>query len=77
MEFMGIFIEVGKMKDKKPEDKAVQKQVEGLRTYITEHFCTCLMEILSGLGKMYAGGGSMTGSIDMAAGERWRNLLKE
>ena len=39
-----------------------------LQDYITEHFYTCSTEVLSGMGKMYAGGGSMTENIDKAAG---------
>lgn len=66
--FMEIFVEFGKLLDKKPADKEVQKQVERLRTFITEHFYNCTPEILKGLGKMYAGGGSMTENIDKAAG---------
>ena len=69
MEFMGIFVEFGKMRDKKATDEAVQEQVKRLQDYITEHFYTCSMEILRGLGKMYAGDGSMTENIDKAAGE--------
>ena len=69
MEFMGIFVEFGKMRDKKPADEAVQEQVKRLQDYITEHFYNCSTEVLSGLGKMYAGGGSMTENIDKAAGK--------
>ena len=69
MEFMGIFVEFGKMRDKEPTDEVVQELVKRLQDYITEHFYTCSTEVLSGLGKMYAGGGSMTENIDKAAGE--------
>lgn len=69
MEFMEIFVEFGKMRDKEAADEAVQEQVERLQDYITEHFYTCSMEVLSGLGKMYAGGGNMTENIDKTAGK--------
>nr|MCR5337780.1 TipAS antibiotic-recognition domain-containing protein [Lachnospiraceae bacterium] len=37
--------------------------------FITEHFYKCSNEILSGLGKMYAGGGEFTENIDKMGGE--------
>lgn len=40
-----------------------------LQRFITEHFYKCSDEILSGLGKMYAGGGDFTQDIDKAEGE--------
>lgn len=41
--------------------------VSRLQTYITEHFYTCTKEVLSGFGKMYAGG-DFTKNIDEAGG---------
>ncbi len=37
--------------------------------HITQNFYTCTNEILSGLGKMYAGGGDFTKNIDSYGGE--------
>lgn len=68
VKFMQIFVEFGKMLDRKPEDTVVQQQVQKLKDYITEHFYTCTNQILRGLGQMYAGGGSMTENIDKTAG---------
>lgn len=68
-EFMGIFVKFGKLKDLQPDATEVQKMVKELQGYITEHFYTCTKEILSGLGKMYSGGGSMTENIDAAGGD--------
>ena len=65
---MKLFEEFGQMLDSTPESEEVQAQVKKLQDYITEHFYTCTKEILSGLGKMYAGGGSMTENIDKAGG---------
>ena len=69
VEFMSIFTEFGKMLYKKPSDEAVQQQVKKLQSFISEHFYTCSQEILNSLGKMYAGGGSMTENIDKAGGK--------
>ncbi len=69
VKLMGIFAEFGKMKQLKPSDDVVQKQVKKLQDYITEHFYTCSNEILSSLGGMYAGGGSMTENINNSSGD--------
>lgn len=66
--FMVIFVEFGKMMDKKPEDSEVQLEVKKLQHYITEHFYMCSNEILKSLGKMYASCGEFTENIDKVAG---------
>lgn len=65
---MLIFVEFGKMLDKKPENPDVQLKVRELQEYITKHFYKCSNEILNGLGKMYASGGEFTENIDKASG---------
>lgn len=74
---MDIFREFGQMMEQSPEDEAVQAQVKKLQDYITEHFYTCTKEILSGLGKMYAGGGAMTDNINKAGGEGTAQLVAD
>ncbi|MBQ8803144.1 MAG: MerR family transcriptional regulator [Tyzzerella sp.] len=69
VKMMVLFEEFGQMLHLEPECEEVQNQVKMLQDYITEHFYTCTNEILSSLGKMYAGGGSMTENIDKAGGE--------
>ena len=66
---MNLFADMGKLLSLEPSDKTVQAKVAELRAYITEHFYNCTPEILSGLGQMYAGGGSMTENINKYAGE--------
>lgn len=66
---MGILAGFGRMQEADPADEAVQAQVKRLQEFITEHFYTCSKEILSGLGRMYAGGGAMTENINKAGGE--------
>lgn len=66
---MNIFAELGKLLTLEPSDEAVQAKVAELRAYLTEHFYNCTPEILSGLGEMYAGGGSMTENINNYAGD--------
>ena len=65
--FMLIFVEFGKMMDKKPEDSDVQLKVKEFQDYITDHFYKCSNEILKGLGEMYVSGGEFTENIDKAA----------
>ena len=66
---MKIFAEFGQIKDTDPASEKAQELVKKLQGYITEHFYTCTDEILSGLGKMYAGGGDFTTNIDSYGGE--------
>ncbi len=68
-DFMKIFEEFGGMKDLDPASAEVQDQVRKLQSFITEHFYKCSNEILSGLGKMYAGGGEFTENINKMGGE--------
>lgn len=66
---MELFADFGKLLELSPEAATVQQKVAELQAYITEHFYTCTPEILSSLGEMYAGGGSMTDNINEYAGE--------
>ncbi len=65
---MAIVAEFGQMKDLDPVSEVPQAQVKRLQDFITEHYYHCTDEILSGLGKMYAGGGEFTRNIDRAGG---------
>ena len=67
-ELMGLFRELGTMRDHAPGSEAVQNWVKKLQSFISEHYYTCTKPILIGLGQMYAGGGSMTENIDHAGG---------
>ena len=64
-----IFAGFGRIRDEDPASEAAQGMVKKLQAYITEHLYTCTKEILSGLGKMYAGGGDFTTGIDQIGGE--------
>ena len=64
-----IFGEFGQIRNTDPASGEAQALVKKLRDYITEHMYTCTKEILSGLGKMYAGGGDFTTNIDRFGGE--------
>lgn len=66
MEVIAVF---GTLQDQDPACEAAQQQVKALQDYITQHYYTCTKVILAGLGKMYAGGGSMTDNIDAAGGK--------
>ena len=67
-DLMGLFRELGTMRDQAADSEAVQAWVKKLQSFITEHYYTCTKPILTGLGQMYAGGGSMTENIDHAGG---------
>ncbi len=64
-----IFAQFGKIRETDPSGAEAQMLVQKLQDYITENLYTCTDEILSGLGKMYAGGGDFTTNIDRIGGE--------
>ena len=66
---MAIFTEMGQIRDQDPAGEKAQQLVKKLQDFITENTYTCSDQILSDLGKAYAGGGSMNDNIDKAGGE--------
>ena len=69
VQMMEIFAEFGKLKAGNPASPDAQRLAEKLQRFITEHYYQCSDETLSGLGRMYAGGGEFTRNIDRAGGE--------
>lgn len=69
VEVMSMFAEFGAMIDLDPADEKVQAQVKKLQEFFTEHFYNCTPQILSGLGRMYSGGGEFTENIDKVGGK--------
>ena len=68
VKLMSVFGEIGEIRDTSPESPEAQRLVRKLQDSITENYYTCSDEILSSLGKMYAGGGSFTQNIDKVGG---------
>lgn len=66
---MYFFQELGEWKGNSPEDSKVQKKIQELQQFITEHFYTCTNEILYGLGQMYVQDERMKHNIDKAGGD--------
>lgn len=67
-ELMNLLAAFGGMLELDPADAIPQAQVAKVKAFITEHMYTCSDGILRDLGRMYAGGGSMTENIDAAGG---------
>lgn len=65
---MGIFAEIGAVKDGGPASGEAQVLIGKLRDFISEHYYICTDEVLLGLGQMYAAGGEMTENIDRRGG---------
>lgn len=76
-DFMSLFVTFGQLKEKEVDSKEVQAQVKKLKDYITEHFYTCSLEILSSLGEMYISDERMTKNIDKAGGEGTAQFVAE
>lgn len=72
-----IFAEFGTMRGKSADSPEVQMQVKKLQDFITENMYTCTDNILSGLGKMYGGGGDFTINIDKVGGNGTAELAAE
>ena len=68
-EFMQLFVRFGTLRNGEPSAPAAQAMVQELKDYISEHFYQCSDQVLSSLGKMYSGGGSMNENIDAAGGK--------
>ena len=67
--FMLLFKEAGTLKDTDPASPEAQDLVKRIQDFITGNLYTCSKKILSGLGKMYSGGGDFTKNIDEYGGE--------
>lgn len=76
-DFMSLFATFGQLKEKEVDSKEVQAQVKKLKDYITEHFYTCSLEILSSLGEMYMSDERMTKNIDKVGGEGTAQFVAE
>lgn len=76
-EMMELFQQLGQLRQLQPSDSEVQNKIKVLHEFINEHFYTCSMKIFAGLGKMYAGGGSITENIDAAGGEGTGKFVAE
>ena len=67
-EMMDIFRKLGEIKNLSPGSEEAQSLVKNLQDFITNHYYTCTVEILSGLGKMYVGDERLKKNIDKAGG---------
>jgi DNA-binding transcriptional MerR regulator len=67
--FMLLFREAGEIRNTDPASPEAQSIVRRIQDFITENLYTCSDKILSGLGKMYSGGGDFTKNIDEYGGE--------
>ena len=68
-QLMEIFAAFGKVKDRDPESEEAQALVARLQQFISAHYYPCSVQVLRGLGTMYAAGGDFTKNIDAAGGE--------
>ena len=66
---MLLFREAGEIRNTDPASPEAQSIVRRIQDFITENLYTCSDKILSGLGKMYSGGGDFTKNIDEYGGE--------
>lgn len=74
---MALFAELGSLRGQSPDSEEVQRWVKRLRDFISEYYYTCTKQVLSGLGDLYAGGGSLTENIDSAGGKGTGEFARE
>ena len=68
-DLMRHFAKLGKLKHLAPTAPEAQAAIRDLQQFITDHFYTCTLEILAGLGEMYVADDRFRKNIDMAGGE--------
>ncbi|MBQ2853868.1 MAG: MerR family transcriptional regulator [Oscillospiraceae bacterium] len=76
-DMMALFTKVGQLRHLEPGSEEVQNWVAQLQSFITEHYYNCTKPMLTVLGEMYAGGGSMTENIDKAGGNGTGEFAKK
>ena len=74
---MDFFARLGKMRPGSPDSEAALTWAKELQEFFNENFYTCTPQILSSLAESYAGGGSMTESIDKVGGAGTGTFAKE
>ena len=74
---MDFFARLGKMRPCDPACEEAQTWAKDLQDFFTANYYNCTPQILSGLAQSYAGGGSMTESIDKAGGAGTGVFAKE
>lgn len=68
-DLMRHFAKLGKLKHLAPTAPEAQAAIRDLQQFITDHFYTCTLEILAGLGEMYVADDRFRKNIDKAGGE--------
>ena len=68
-DLMRHFAKLGKLKHLAPTAPEAQAAIRDLQQFVTDHFYTCTLEILVGLGEMYVADDRFRKNIDKAGGE--------
>ena len=74
---MDFFARLGKMRPCDPACEEAQSWAKELQDFFTENYYTCTPQILGTLAESYAGGGSMTETIDKPGGAGTGAFAKE
>lgn len=74
---MTLFVKIGGLRKRSPEDSIVQENIRGLQEFIIEHYYVCTDEILLGLGQMYVCDERMKQTIDKAGGEGTAEFVRQ
>jgi len=74
---MDFFVRLGRMRPCAADSEAALAWAKELQNFFTTNYYTCTPQILSSLAESYAGGGSMTETIDKAGGAGTGAFAKE
>lgn len=76
-DMMEIFSQIGQLKHLPPEDAQVQKKIQALQQFISDHYYPCTKEMLLNLGQMYVADERFMQNIDAAGGEDTANFTQK
>ena len=74
---MELFARLGKMRPCEADSEMAQAWAKELQEFFTDHYYNCTPQILKSLAESYAGGGSMTETIDKVGGAGTGAFAKE
>ncbi len=74
---MAQFAQLGALRHLPPADPAVQERIRALQSFLTDHYYTCTVEVLRGLGSLYVEDARFKRNIDKAGGEGTAEFAKQ
>ena len=74
---MGIFAEIGTLRQLSPSAREVQEKIAALQKFITDNYYVCTKERLNGLAQMYVDDERFKKTIDQAGGDGTAEFVRQ